>query len=135
MKTKTIAAMYRLDPDKFKDFVWKQSEVKVTGFNFDTIADADVQIIVDLYNSYSGNALKLRESEELEQKRKEELMNTCIVCGKTLSYFKTGKIPLSDGALCTSCFSNLGFPAAMGSLYSRVTKDCTFEQVKEFGKK
>ncbi len=60
MKTKDIAARYGFDPAKFTDFVWKQSEVKVTGFNMNTIADEDVPKIVDLYNTFSGDAQKYR---------------------------------------------------------------------------
>lgn len=79
-----------------------------------------------------------KNKTQLELRAREELMNTCMVCGTKLS-LRTGKIPLVDGSLCRKCFSNLGLPVSEWEYVYPVTRNYTFEQIKEiikeFGEK
>ena len=79
-----------------------------------------------------------KNKTQLELRAREELMNTCMVCGTKLS-LRTGTIPLVDGSLCRKCFSNLGLPVSEWEYVYPVTRNYTFEQIKEiikeFGEK
>lgn len=65
MKAKEIARNYGFDLADFSSFLWKQSEVKVIGFNLDVVADEDVAKVISLYNNYLRN-------EDLHEKQIEQ---------------------------------------------------------------
>ncbi len=64
MKAKAIAKEYGFDPDRFQSFVWRQSEIPTKGFSGDSIDDADIPKMVELYKKTEGEVHRIEEIKE-----------------------------------------------------------------------